>query len=173
MKENSIVQKVVFHWIEEEEMEGDKNESSSLEVTRGCNIRVLDGECNEEDFNEDVDEYELCIEKEGRNYPIERDNSIKGDENGTKRRVYKQRDGVRRRYVDTGEGCNSGVGVEDILCTDDLSVDDVMKITFDSVEDADAFYMMYGKCVGFSVRKGDLMIDKKGITMYRKWHCNK
>ncbi|KAI5683225.1 hypothetical protein M9H77_04453 [Catharanthus roseus] len=33
---------------------------------------------------------------------------------------------------------------------------------FNSVEDADTFYRMYSRC-----------IDKKGITRYRKWHCNK
>lgn len=28
-------------------------------------------------------------------------------------------------------------------------------------------------CVGFSVRKGDKKIVKKGTTRYGKWHCNK
>ncbi|KAI5677868.1 hypothetical protein M9H77_08818 [Catharanthus roseus] len=32
---------------------------------------------------------------------------------------------------------------------------------FDSVENADAFYMMYSRCVGLSVRKEDRKIDKK------------
>ncbi|KAI5667860.1 hypothetical protein M9H77_17713 [Catharanthus roseus] len=45
-------------------------------------------------------------------------------------------------------------------------------MTFDSVEDANAFYMMCSRCVGFSVRKGDRKIGKR-ITRYRKWHCDK
>ncbi|KAI5671515.1 hypothetical protein M9H77_11879 [Catharanthus roseus] len=87
-----------------------------------------------------------------------------GNETGIGRRVDEQGDGVRRRIMNARKGCSRGVGIKGMLCTDNLSIDDVMKMTFDSVEDADVFYMTYSRCVGFSFRKGDRKIDKKGIT---------
>ncbi|KAI5654383.1 hypothetical protein M9H77_31570 [Catharanthus roseus] len=67
----------------------------------------------------------------------------KGNENGTGRRVDERGNGLRRRNVDAGEGYSRGMGVKGMLGTDDLSIDDVMKMTFDLVKDADTFYMMY------------------------------
>ncbi|KAI5665876.1 hypothetical protein M9H77_15729 [Catharanthus roseus] len=45
---------------------------------------------------------------------------------------------------------------------------------FDSDEDADFFYNMYSRCVGFNVRRGDRKLDKTGgIVTYHKFLCNK
>ena len=48
----------------------------------------------------------------------------------------------------------------------------VLGAQFDSVEDADAWYMNYSRLVGFSVRKNELRRSKSGQTMIRRWVCN-
>ncbi|KAI5649762.1 hypothetical protein M9H77_35767 [Catharanthus roseus] len=150
-------QKIMINISQKELLNTSKNYNTNLVVTIVCLCSKT--ECNKEDFNEDVDKYELCIGKEARNYPIERDDLSfnEGDENGTRRRVDEQGDGD----VDAGEGCTKGVGFEGMLGTNDLSIDDMRTIALDSVVDADAFYMMYSMYVGFSVRKGDRKIARR------------
>ncbi|KAI5649317.1 hypothetical protein M9H77_35322 [Catharanthus roseus] len=85
----------------------------------------------------------------------------KADENGTGKRVNEQGDGLRRRNVNTS-----------MLCTDDLSVDNVMKMTFDSNEDANGFYMMCSKCIGFSWQeKEDTERNHKAETRVQCGPC--
>ncbi|KAH9801186.1 protein FAR1-RELATED SEQUENCE [Citrus sinensis] len=48
----------------------------------------------------------------------------------------------------------------------------VLGAQFDSVEDADAWYMNYSRLVGFSVRKNELRRSKSGQTTIRRWVCN-
>ncbi|XP_024042049.1 protein FAR1-RELATED SEQUENCE 5-like [Citrus clementina] len=48
----------------------------------------------------------------------------------------------------------------------------VLGAQFDSVEDADAWYMNYSRLVGFSVRKNELRRFKSGQTTIRRWVCN-
>ncbi|KAH9658300.1 protein FAR1-RELATED SEQUENCE [Citrus sinensis] len=43
---------------------------------------------------------------------------------------------------------------------------------FDSVEDADAWYINYSRLVGFSVRKNKLRRSKSGRITIRRWVCN-
>lgn len=45
---------------------------------------------------------------------------------------------------------------------DDILENDVMKMTFDSLEEAATFYKVYSRCVGFSVRKGEKRLTRKG-----------
>lgn len=52
-------------------------------------------------------------------------------------------------------------------------VDDILKMTFEAVEEADSFYYMYSRTMGFNVRKGDQKKNKNGVTRYRKWLCDK
>lgn len=59
------------------------------------------------------------------------------------------------------------------FCCDDISVELVLKMEFNYVEDVDAFYNIYIRFVGSSVRKGDKNIDKEGIYHYQKWFCFK
>ena len=48
----------------------------------------------------------------------------------------------------------------------------VLGAQFDSVEDADAWYMNYLRLVGFSVRKNELRRSKSGRTTIHRWVCN-
>lgn len=57
---------------------------------------------------------------------------------------------------------------------DDLNEEDVKNMTFDTVDEAETFYNLYAKCLGFGIRKEDLKIDKAtGFISMRKWVCAK
>lgn len=57
---------------------------------------------------------------------------------------------------------------------DDLNEEDVKNMTFDTVDEAETFYNLYAKCLGFGIRKEDLKIDKvTGFISMRKWVCAK
>ncbi|KAI5668436.1 hypothetical protein M9H77_18289 [Catharanthus roseus] len=49
------------------------------------------------------------------------------------------------------------------LLLDDISKEDVMSMKFDPVDDADSFYDMYSRRVGFSVRRDEKKCDKEDI----------
>ncbi|WJZ99619.1 hypothetical protein VitviT2T_018045 [Vitis vinifera] len=66
---------------------------------------------------------------------------------------------------------------EAILVSDkifnDLTVEDVWKMEFSSVEEAEEFYNLFAKVTGFSVRKDDVKRDKNQNIVSRKWVCSK
>ncbi|XP_071905953.1 protein FAR1-RELATED SEQUENCE 5-like [Coffea arabica] len=52
-----------------------------------------------------------------------------------------------------------------------IGVDDVMKLTFDTEEEAGEFYNLYAKLSGFGIRKSNAKRDEDGISRFRKWVC--
>ncbi|RVW73011.1 Protein FAR1-related sequence 5 [Vitis vinifera] len=66
---------------------------------------------------------------------------------------------------------------EDILVSDkifnDLTVEDVWKMEFSSVEEAEEFYNLFAKVTGFSVRNDDVKRYKNQNIVSRKWVCSK
>ncbi|RVW28179.1 Protein FAR1-related sequence 5 [Vitis vinifera] len=66
---------------------------------------------------------------------------------------------------------------EAILVSDkifnDLTVEDIWKMEFSSVEEAEEFYNLFAKVTGFSVRKDDVKRDKNQNIVSRKWVCSK
>ncbi|KAL6325669.1 hypothetical protein AAG906_023514 [Vitis piasezkii] len=66
---------------------------------------------------------------------------------------------------------------EAILVSDkifnDLTVEDVWKMEFSSIEEAEEFYNLFAKVTGFSVRKDDVKRDKNQNIVSRKWVCSK
>ncbi|RVX03571.1 Protein FAR1-related sequence 5 [Vitis vinifera] len=55
----------------------------------------------------------------------------------------------------------------------DLTVEDIWKMEFSSVEEAEEFYNLFAKVTGFSVRKDDVKRDKNQNIVSRKWVCSK
>ncbi|QHO56236.1 protein FAR1-RELATED SEQUENCE 5 [Arachis hypogaea] len=55
----------------------------------------------------------------------------------------------------------------------ELSKEEVLKMVFDTHEKAYDFYVSYAKCVGFSVRKGDVARDDDGKLIRRRFVCNR
>ena len=53
----------------------------------------------------------------------------------------------------------------------DLTVEDVWKMKFSLVDEAEEFYKLFAKVVGFSVRKDDVKRDKNKNIVSRKWVC--
>ncbi|KAI5657392.1 hypothetical protein M9H77_26185 [Catharanthus roseus] len=95
------------------------------------------------------------------------------DENGIGRRVDEQGDGVRRRNMNAGEGCSRGVGIKGMLCTNNLLVDDVMKRTFGSVEDAETKWHCNSEscCSGKWLEKEDRERNHKVETRVKCGAC--
>ena len=55
----------------------------------------------------------------------------------------------------------------------DLTVEDVWKMRFSLVDEAEEFYNLFTKVTGFSVRKDDVKRDKNQNIVSRKWVCLK
>ncbi|KAJ1428337.1 MULE transposase domain [Sesbania bispinosa] len=64
------------------------------------------------------------------------------------------RDGVSRRIID-------------------LTNDDIRALEFASENHAFNFYFSYAKCKGFSMRKDDVIRDKKGMVIMRQYLCSR
>ncbi|WJZ84125.1 hypothetical protein VitviT2T_003746 [Vitis vinifera] len=66
---------------------------------------------------------------------------------------------------------------EAILVSDkifnNLTVEDVWKMEFSLVEEAEEFYNLFAKVTGFSVRKDDVKRDKNQNIVSHKWVCSK
>ncbi|RVX18438.1 Protein FAR1-related sequence 5 [Vitis vinifera] len=54
-----------------------------------------------------------------------------------------------------------------------ISVEEVCKMQFACIDEAETFYNMLAKLTGFSIRKDDLKRDKNGDIISRKWVCSK
>jgi hypothetical protein len=54
-----------------------------------------------------------------------------------------------------------------------LSDADILGMTFDTWEEAGAFYLEYSKQVGFGIRKRDAQYSKEGERRMQKWVCSK
>ncbi|XP_059597995.1 protein FAR1-RELATED SEQUENCE 5 [Vitis vinifera] len=54
-----------------------------------------------------------------------------------------------------------------------ISVEEVCKMQFACIDEAETFYNMLAKLTGFSIRKNDLKRDKNGDIISRKWVCSK
>ncbi|KAL3521820.1 hypothetical protein ACH5RR_014654 [Cinchona calisaya] len=54
-----------------------------------------------------------------------------------------------------------------------MDYNQVMSMTFDTVEDAEFFYIIYARAMGFGVRKSDMKFYEDGSARYRKWYCCK
>ncbi|XP_027172026.1 protein FAR1-RELATED SEQUENCE 5-like [Coffea eugenioides] len=89
--------------------------------------------------------------------------------------------GSREQNGERGEmraEAGEGVMQEEVMannvqarCIDDLEYDQVMNMTFDSVEDAELFYFVYARAMGFGIRRSDRKYYDDGKTRYRKWLC--
>ena len=55
----------------------------------------------------------------------------------------------------------------------DLTVEDVWKMEFNSIEDTEEFYNLFVKVTGLSVRKDDVKQDKNQNIVSYKWVCSK
>ncbi|XP_027109384.2 protein FAR1-RELATED SEQUENCE 5-like [Coffea arabica] len=78
----------------------------------------------------------------------------------------------RDTFIEESDGSIGGHEDEE---TDELvgaiGVDDVMKLTFDTEEEAGEFYNLYAKLSGFGIRKSNAKRDADGISRFRKWVC--
>ncbi|KAL6345695.1 hypothetical protein AAG906_017432 [Vitis piasezkii] len=54
-----------------------------------------------------------------------------------------------------------------------ISVEEVCKMQFACIDEAETFYNMLAKLTEFSIRKDDLKRDKNGDIISRKWVCSK
>ncbi|XP_034707036.1 protein FAR1-RELATED SEQUENCE 5-like [Vitis riparia] len=54
-----------------------------------------------------------------------------------------------------------------------ISVEEVCKMQFACIDEAETFYNMLAKLTGFSIRKDDLKRDKNGDIISQKWVCSK
>ncbi|KAL6311958.1 hypothetical protein AAG906_007446 [Vitis piasezkii] len=54
-----------------------------------------------------------------------------------------------------------------------ISDEEVYKLQFDCIDEAETFYNMLAKVAGFSIRKDDLKRDKNGDIISRKWVCSR
>ncbi|XP_020960052.1 protein FAR1-RELATED SEQUENCE 5-like isoform X1 [Arachis ipaensis] len=78
---------------------------------------------------------------------------------------------------DANCGGSEGDGYEDELSELEdlagLSVDDILKKVWDSIDNAYEFYRGFGKLYGFGVRKGDSGKDCEGNLVRYRFFCNK
>ncbi|XP_027156377.1 protein FAR1-RELATED SEQUENCE 5-like [Coffea eugenioides] len=102
--------------------------------------------------------------------------SAEGEESGNRLKIVHSTTNCTTEQI-LGEGA-----VGDIVGQDGPNVNaafhyiddiDVGSMEFDSIEEAEAFYMMYARATGFGVRKWCKRKDKKGIVRVRSWLCNK
>nr|XP_027075833.1 protein FAR1-RELATED SEQUENCE 5-like [Coffea arabica] len=78
------------------------------------------------------------------------------------------------RDIDSPESGGSSGGHQDEKAEELLGaidMDDVMKLTFDTEEEAGEFYNLYAKLSGFKIRKSNGKRDADGISKFRKWVC--
>ncbi|KAL5579122.1 hypothetical protein UlMin_011564 [Ulmus minor] len=54
----------------------------------------------------------------------------------------------------------------------DLLEEDMVGVEFKSVEEAESFYHIYSKIIGFSVRKNQCRKNQAGIVTTRSWCCS-
>ncbi|RVX20318.1 Protein FAR1-related sequence 7 [Vitis vinifera] len=54
-----------------------------------------------------------------------------------------------------------------------ISDEEVYKLQFDRIDEAETFYNMLARVAGFSIRKDDLKRDKNGDIISRKWVCSR
>ena len=54
-----------------------------------------------------------------------------------------------------------------------ISIEEVYKLQFNCIDEAETFYNMFAKVTGFSIRKEDLKRDKNGVIISRKWVCSR
>ncbi|WJZ92484.1 hypothetical protein VitviT2T_011474 [Vitis vinifera] len=54
-----------------------------------------------------------------------------------------------------------------------ISDEEVYKLQFDCIDEAETFYNVLAKVAGFSIRKDDLKQDKNGDIISRKWVCSR
>ena len=54
-----------------------------------------------------------------------------------------------------------------------LTLENVWKMEFSSIEEAEEFYNLFAKVTGFSVRNDDVKRDKNQNLVSRKWVCSK
>ncbi|XP_059597879.1 protein FAR1-RELATED SEQUENCE 5-like [Vitis vinifera] len=54
-----------------------------------------------------------------------------------------------------------------------ISDEEVYKLQFDCIDEAETFYNMLARVVGFSIRKDDLKRDKNGDIISQKWVCSR
>ncbi|KAI5668714.1 hypothetical protein M9H77_18567 [Catharanthus roseus] len=69
--------------------------------------------------------------------------------------------------VDVVDANSNGLNLKDPIF-DDITIEDVLKMTFDTVDGANTLCNIYNRCLGFSVRRGNCRIDKHNILRYRK-----
>ncbi|KAL4344328.1 hypothetical protein AHAS_Ahas11G0167400 [Arachis hypogaea] len=86
--------------------------------------------------------------------------------------------GTQSDAYDEFIGAEEGGAMADDECCDfedlgALSVDDILKKVWVSVESAYEFYRRFGKMHGFSVRKGDSGRDCEGNLVRYRFFCNK
>ena len=55
----------------------------------------------------------------------------------------------------------------------DISVEEVYKLQFNFINEAETFYNLFAKVIGFNIQKDDLKQDKNGYIISRKWACYK
>ena len=85
---------------------------------------------------------------------------------------------IKREEDEEDDGHKQGILDDFSHCIDvkvlgGISYEEVMGMHFNSIEEAEAFYNMYSKVAGFSIRKDDAKRDKKGGIIYPKWVCSK
>lgn len=56
---------------------------------------------------------------------------------------------------------------------DDLFVEEVFKITFESEEAVESFYSIYSRCARFGIRRFDRKLNNDGSVIYRKQVCHR
>ena len=54
----------------------------------------------------------------------------------------------------------------------DLLEEDMVSVEFKSVEEAESFYHIYSKIIGFSVRKNQSRKNQVGMVTTRSWYCS-
>ena len=54
-----------------------------------------------------------------------------------------------------------------------ISIEEVYKLQFNCIDEAETFYSMFAKVTGFSIRKEDLKRDKNGVIISQKWVCSR
>ena len=76
-------------------------------------------------------------------------------------------------------GCRSGHNHQSEAVWDemarfeDITDDNVRGMEFDSTEEAESFYLVYGRAKGFCVRKSLKSKDKDGLIRRWSWLCSK
>ena len=54
-----------------------------------------------------------------------------------------------------------------------ISVEEVYKLEFNCIDEAETFYNFFAKVIGFSIWKYDLKRDNNGYIISRKWVCSR